>query len=148
MLTEREPEGFNPGYNISGCFIEVNKEFLLLKRISEKAHGNKWALPGGKAEQGETAAEAAIRENSEETGIDISNRVSFFKTMYERYPEGDFVYHIFRALVDKKPNVVLSSEHSDFMWVSPFQALQMDLIEDLDVCINLLYPPVDLAIGE
>nr|MBI5456093.1 NUDIX domain-containing protein [Candidatus Levybacteria bacterium] len=150
MIYEREPVGFSPDSNatVSGCFIESKGEFLLLKRQPEKSHPNKWALPGGKADGNETPQEAIVRESIEETEIDLSDRVKFFKTMYERYLEADFVYHIFHALLDKKPEVVLSPEHTDYKWVSPSKALQMDLIEDLDICINMVYPFVNPAVGE
>jgi 8-oxo-dGTP pyrophosphatase MutT (NUDIX family) len=148
MLTEIKPLNFNPGFNVSGCFCEVKGEFLLLKRREEKSHADKWALPGGKEDEGETSKDAMLRENLEETGIDISDRVNFFKTVYEKYPEGDFVYNIFHAVLDTKPQVKLSVEHSDFVWVTPHKALQMDLIEDLNICINMLYPQINPAIVE
>jgi ADP-ribose pyrophosphatase YjhB (NUDIX family) len=44
---------------------------LLIERAHDPARG-RWSLPGGRVEPGETAAEAAVREVREETGLDIS----------------------------------------------------------------------------
>ena len=40
---------------------------LLIRRVDN----GRWALPGGMIELGETAADAAVRETREETGVDV-----------------------------------------------------------------------------
>ncbi len=140
MLYERKPPGFNPINNVSGCFCEFDGRFLLLQRRSDKQHGTKWGLPGGKANLGETPKETVIRETREETGIDVSaHGVKLFRRTFVRYPEVDFIYDIFQSGLKKREPVRLSDEHIDFTWATPLQALEMDLILDLDACINMLY---------
>lgn len=141
MITETRPRNFDISRQTSGCFTEFGGKFLLLKRAQDKKYPNKWALPGGKVDEGENPRQAILRESLEETGIDISGNVAFYKTMYERYKEADFLYHIFRAVLDRREQVIISpNEHSEYTWVSPQEALKMDLIQDLDVCIKLVYP--------
>jgi len=42
---------------------------LLIKRASTGRNSGQWALPGGRVDAGETAAEAALRELEEEVGL-------------------------------------------------------------------------------
>ena len=50
---------------------------LLLIRRGNEPFKDSWALPGGFVNEGETSAEAARRELSEETGIDVPDLSAF-----------------------------------------------------------------------
>jgi 8-oxo-dGTP pyrophosphatase MutT (NUDIX family) len=82
-----------------------------------------------------------LREISEETNLELKeDSISYFKELFVRYDEYDFVYHIFNTNLIKEPKVEINSqEHKAYKWVKPKEALKMDLIEDLDSCIKLYY---------
>jgi mutator protein MutT len=48
--------------------------FVITRRASGlRRHGDQWALPGGRLDPGETFEQAALREMSEEVGLDIDS---------------------------------------------------------------------------
>lgn len=141
MQFRTKPINFVAKFEVVGCFCESNGKILLLQRQDYKPQGGKWGLPGGKVDTNETPKKAVLREVIEETGIDASKfPVDFFKTVYESYPDLNFVYHMFHTIFDNSKQVMISpTEHKDFVFVSPKDALKMDLIEDLDICIKDFY---------
>lgn len=53
--------------------IIVNSEGKILVKKRRGSHAQKWAIPGGHLELGETFEAGAIREIKEETDLDIEN---------------------------------------------------------------------------
>ena len=49
--------------------VVIDDERLLLIRRGHGPAAGEWSIPGGRVEQGETLAEAVVRELAEETGI-------------------------------------------------------------------------------
>jgi 8-oxo-dGTP pyrophosphatase MutT (NUDIX family) len=141
MIFKVRPKDFKPAFEAVGCFIESNSDILLLHRHGSKPQGNTWGLPAGKIDPGEEPLESVVREIREETGYIISyDNIKPASIVYVRYPEHDFVYHIFRTSIDKKRKVLLSDgEHIDFRWISPSRALDMPLVQDLAPCIQLVF---------
>ena len=141
MITETKPNDFDPKFEVVSCFCEWNGEILLLKRQSHKPQGNTWGVPAGKIENGETPLEAMTRELHEECGIEIEkDSIGFFRTVYVKYADVDFIYYIFHTSFKVKPKVqIREHEHIEYTWISPTKALEMNLIEDLDQCIKLYF---------
>ncbi|MCK4701939.1 NUDIX hydrolase [Candidatus Bathyarchaeota archaeon] len=76
-----------------GVLIEEDGRYLLVKRAAEPDAGL-WSIPGGLIEVGEKAADAAVREALEETGlsVEIMNRVDMVDKII-RDDDGDVKYH-------------------------------------------------------
>ncbi|MCF7831735.1 MAG: NUDIX hydrolase [Candidatus Pacebacteria bacterium] len=141
MIHKEKPENFNSKFDVVSCFVEHDGEILLLHRQDHKPQGNTWGVPAGKVDDGQEILETMIREIQEETGFMLpSSELSYFGKVFVRYPEYDFVYHMYHTELNQRQDVVISQqEHKDFKWISPKKALEMNLIQDLDACIRLFY---------
>lgn len=141
MMHRTRPKDFNPKFEVVSCFCEFNGKILLLQRLPNKPEGNTWGVPAGKKSADETVLDAILREVNEETGLNIPDiEVKYSHEVYVRFAAYDFIYHMSSAAFHSQPDVKINvQEHSQFTWVTPEEALKMDLIEDEDACIKLQY---------
>lgn len=141
MIYKERPPNFDSKFEVVSCFVEYNGEILLLHRQDHKPEGNTWSVPAGKVDAGEEILKTMVREIQEETGFLLpSSQLSYFGKVFVKYPDYDFVYHIYHIKLDQRQKVAINhKEHKDLRWISPENALNMPLIQDLDVCIKLFY---------
>lgn len=81
-------------------------------------------MVSGTIEEGEKAYEAAARELLEETGLRPLHfyQASFVNRFYLAATDQIILTPVFAAEVAADCDVVLSDEHTDFLWVSPEEA--------------------------
>ena len=72
-----EPSGFSPQIEVAGCFLEYEKQVLMLHRQNHKPQGNLWATPAGKIDPEESPLDAVIRETYEELGSTFQTRALY-----------------------------------------------------------------------
>ena len=58
-------------FGAAGLLVAHGESVLLAHRVWWSHHGETWGIPGGARDSGESAADAALREAAEETGIDV-----------------------------------------------------------------------------
>lgn len=90
----------------SGVILKYRDKFLLCKRNENQSHPNRWFIPTGKIERGETPREAAVRELYEETDFELSeNDIDFIGTIpvIENgvKSDRDFIYVFISELSDE-----------------------------------------------
>lgn len=107
-----------------------NKQGKLFLMQSPKWH-NKWVIPGGKIELGETMEHAVKREIKEETNLELE-KIEFL-TVLENIFDPVFVkrkhfIHINFTAHTTNPNaVVLNDEANAYKWVTLQEAEKMDV---------------------
>ena len=92
-------------------------KLLTTERSRNKTYPLKWEVTGGSILKGETAAEGAIRELYEETGIKISTDDLIPLYSYVDKPK-HAIYHSYLNLIEKEVHVTLQEgETMDYMYV-------------------------------
>ena len=139
MVYIKKPKDFHHNFEIVSCFIEYDRHILLLQRWPHKSQGNKWGNPAGKVEKNEDLTSAMIREIKEETGLNnSSDELNFLNTTFIEYPDVKFVYHLFKLILNTKPEININPyEHQEFKWVKPEEALKMNLVLEQDYYVSM-----------
>jgi len=117
-----------------GVLIEEDGRYLLVKRAAEPDAGL-WSIPGGLIDVGEKAADAAVREALEETGltVEILNRVDVVDKIV-RDPDGDVRYHFVIIDFNARPlggEVKAMDDALDAVWVNPGEFTEYELTPTL-----------------
>lgn len=141
MISKNKPKNFKEKIEVVSCFVEYEMKILLLHRHDQKPQGNTWGVPAGKIDKGEELVAAIVREVKEETSLLTKpHQYKYFDKFYVRYPEFDFIYHIFHLLLETKPQVNINPiEHKDIIWKTPTESLKLNLIPNEDFCIKTFY---------
>lgn len=119
-------------------FVAPDGEVLLLRRAStEENYAGHWALPGGKADEGESAEDAAARECREEVGgRAFDGEAAKLKPMRSQATPNGMAFHTFARPVADKFTPQLNGEHSGYAWAP------------LDMLPKPLHPSVESTLGE
>lgn len=109
--------------------IILNKEGKMFLMKSPKWHG-KYVIPGGHIELGEKMEDALKREIKEETNIDIYDikYISFQEFVNDPvfWKKKHFILIDFSCKTDST-EVKLNEEGTEYIWVEPEKALEMDV---------------------
>lgn len=119
------------------CIIQnVRDQVLLLKR-SKNEVGNigLWELPGGHIDFGEHPNSSVVREAFEETGVKIRTPsiLNISSRLNKRNEHSICLTYLTHVQL---PQVVLSEEHEEYIWISPLKATQLDMTIRTSVIIK------------
>ncbi|USN53798.1 MAG: NUDIX domain-containing protein [Candidatus Nomurabacteria bacterium] len=129
---------FPKGVEVVAGVIIFHKGKILIARSPKWS--DKWTLPGGHIDPGETIAEAAMREAEEETGLKV-HPLGFVKAgelIYSKdfHRPAHFLYFDYAVEADDGNATLDKRELTEMQWCSPKEALQMDLAESFSESIQ------------
>jgi ADP-ribose pyrophosphatase YjhB (NUDIX family) len=123
----------------AGAVVHRGGRVLLVRR-KFPPNIEKWAIPGGLVELGETVEHAAVREIREETGLRVEvEGLLDVQTDIHLDEKGELEYHY--VLVDylakpKGGKVRLNQESSAWGWFTQSQALSLDTTRGTGVVLK------------
>jgi len=117
----------------SALIFDEARERILLTRREDNG---RWCLPGGGMDPGESAAEACVREVSEETGLNVkvTKLVGIYTSpdLLIEFPDGNQIQPVafsFEAEITGG-ELGLSDETTDFGWYTVAEMEAMDTVEN------------------
>lgn len=110
---------------VTAALIKLDNRILIAQRRNAGRFANKWELPGGKVDPGETTQECLRRELQEELGIDTTIGTLFSDTIYP-YEHGQI--RQFTYWVEFTGNLIDIQllEHQSIAWVTSEEMSQYD----------------------
>lgn len=108
--------------------IYHNRRVLACERPAGKKHAGKWEFPGGKIEKGETAAQALMRELTEELALKVSVLDEMYRLQLVQSDGSELVLHFLRA-VKSPASEPVSCESQRFCWLEPDELYSVDWLE-------------------
>ena len=112
---------------VVAAIIFYDKKILCIQRNVGKYEyvSKKFEFPGGKVEQGETFAQALMRELNEEMEMNVKILDNdFYMSIHHQYPDFAITMHSFIVKVSD-PTFVMK-EHLDFKWLNVDELLSLD----------------------
>ena len=120
------------GPGASAIIFDGTRERILM---TQREDNNRWCLPGGGMDAGESAAEACVREVLEETGLEarVTRLIGIYTTpdILIEYPDGNKIQPVafsFEAEITGG-ELGLSDETIAFGWYTVAEIVAMDIME-------------------
>jgi len=129
------------GLIVHALLFNEKQEALLIRRsLSEDVLPGVWDIPGGTLHDGEDPIEGAIRETSEEVGLNVKNISLFHYTSnVDQKKNKQFVRLIFIGACNNLDVVLNPEDHDKYQWVSISELPQdMKLVDYLPDVFNIL----------
>ena len=109
--------------NVVAALVWDGDKFMICQRPAHKARGLLWEFVGGKVEQGESKADALVRECKEELDIIVEPKDVYMELIHE-YPDIIVRLTLYSAVI--KEGVPKMLEHNDIKWITASEIPQFD----------------------
>lgn len=110
-------------------------DVLLLQRNSDAHCADLWSFPGGKIEPGESPKTAAIRELTEETGLEGSDW-KFLGDSTFQYPDRLLHFFLFSCHCE---NIAQPETESDYNWFSLHELHSLEMPEANAALVDIIF---------
>lgn len=116
---------------VKGIITKEDGSILVVQRSGSDDHKpNVWETVGGGMDSEETPQQALIREIAEETGLSVEVGEPFNIFTFKK-DTGEFKVGITFVCKYLSGDVMLSSEHSAYKWIQPYEFASFDSVASL-----------------
>ncbi|MFB6469133.1 NUDIX domain-containing protein [Cytobacillus sp. Hz8] len=119
---------------VKGVIFYKGKVLIVKRSLNDRVGGGTWECVGGKLDFGEDLEDALKREIQEEVGIDVTVERVLFASTFHTEPTRQVVVITYLCQTQNE-KIVLSEEHSDFLWATKQQLrtlLPSNIISDFE----------------
>ena len=109
---------------VAKLLIKNGQDFLLMYRISHPTFGIDPDLPGGTAENNDSTLSTMLREVYEEVGLKLHEDQVVEIYAGNDYSKNGTFYSLFTIDMPKRPEIIISWEHSSFEWISKVEFIK------------------------
>ena len=109
---------------VMALFVSNGKALLVRRKANEQKYPDRWILPSGHIEDGETSEDALVREMKEELGV---TPVKYRLILSIRHTDGGEHYHYLFHVNEWRGEVRNNSEIADFGWFSLEEVKKKDM---------------------
>ena len=118
------------------AFIVHDRKILLLRESTQYQEGSnagRYDVPGGRVQPGERFDEGLVREIFEETCLTVHIGKPFYVGEWRPIVKGEpwQIVGIFFECQAQTDSVVLSMDHSEFLWADPSKVSELNIIPNL-----------------
>ncbi len=118
------------------AFIKRDGKILLVREATSYQDGSnagKFDIVGGRVEMGQRFDESLLREIKEETGLLATIGKPFFVNEWRPVVRGEEwqIIGVFFECEAGAGDIVLSEDHSEYLWIDPVDYKNYPLIENL-----------------
>jgi 8-oxo-dGTP diphosphatase len=123
---------------VAAALITRDSQLLVCQRKRGDSNALKWEFPGGKVEEGESAAEALVRELREELGVTATIGAEVYRTRhrYKEFSEEFALIFFWATIEDSAP--LQNLEFERFEWAGPTVLSRYDFLAADKELIDLL----------
>lgn len=111
---------------VVAALIEQEGKLLIAQRGGNDSFAGKWEFPGGKVQEGESDAQALIREIREELAVEVRVGAMEFENEHD-YP-GFSVHLLFYRCEIAAGTIADSKDHQRLEWVSRHELERFDFL--------------------
>jgi 8-oxo-dGTP diphosphatase len=111
---------------VAKAYVVYGGKVLLMRRsATDTQQPGRFDIPGGSVEEGESVLQGVLREIREESGLAIEqDQIRELTDFGVGSNEPTVEKHVFLAQASTD-TVTLSSEHNEYTWISPEEALRI-----------------------